>query len=127
MRTTPSEGWILAREDMRPALRDDVCGMPYVLRIAADLAHAGAKKIFVIWRGSSPAPSVAELATDARLKGAELTVVTSPPVGVTDDPILAVRADRIYHRDLPKLCVRAWREGSAPLAKIAGDEYDAVA
>ncbi|HSD89930.1 MAG TPA: CDP-alcohol phosphatidyltransferase family protein [Kofleriaceae bacterium] len=132
MRTGPNEGWILAREDMRPSLREDVCGMPYVLRIAADLAHAGAKKIFVIWRGTgtaaagAPPPTVADLATDSRLKGAELTVVTSPPVGVTDDPILVARADRIYHRDTPKLGVRAWREGSAPLAKVAGDEYDAV-
>jgi len=126
MRTTPSEGWILAREDMRPALREDVCGMPYVLRIAADLAHAGAKKIVVIWRGTAAPPAFADLATDSRLKGAELTVVTSPPVGVTDDPILVARADRIYHRDIPKLCVRAWREGSARLAKVAGDEYDAV-
>jgi hypothetical protein len=32
----------------------------------------------------------------------------------------------IYHRDLPKLCVRAWTAGTAPVAMIDGDEYDGV-
>lgn len=125
MRSVPTEGWILAGSldgtDAHPSLREDVCGMPYVLRIAADLAHAGAKKVFVVWSGSSPVPSVDDLTTDVRLKGAALAVVAHPPVGDASDPILVARADRIYHRDLPKLSVAAWRDSSAQVARVSAD------
>jgi phosphatidylglycerophosphate synthase len=129
MRTAPTEGWILAGTidgaEARPALRDDVCGMPYVLRIAADLAHAGARRIVVVWRGAAP-PALDALAGDVRLKGAELVVATTTPAGAGTDPIFVVRADRLYHRDIPKLVVRAWRESNAKYAKLDGDEHDAV-
>ncbi len=129
MRPGPTEGWILAGSldgtEARPQLREDVCGMPYVLRIAADLAHAGAKKIVVVWSGSAAAPSLDDLASDTRLKGAALSVVTHPPGGNASEPILVARADRIYHRDLPKLSVAAWRSGSAQLARVSASAADA--
>ncbi|NVB81249.1 MAG: hypothetical protein HOV81_22830 [Kofleriaceae bacterium] len=129
MRPGPTEGWILAGSldgaESRPELREDVCGMPYVLRIAADLAHAGAKKVFVVWSGSSPAPSVDDLTTDVRLKGAALAVVAHPPAGNASDPILVARADRIYHRDLPKLSVAAWKGSTAQLARVSASAADA--
>ena len=107
--------------ESRPELREDVCGMPYVLRIAADLAHAGAKKIVVVWSGSAPLPTVDDLATDTRLRGASLSVVTLAPAGYAADPILIARADRIYHRDFPKLSVAAWRNSTAQLARVTAD------
>lgn len=110
---------------MFPDVREDVCGMPYVLRLAADLALAGARTIFVVWRGPTP-PALDDLASDPRLRGATLRVVTSAPEGNDGDPILVVRADRIYHRDLPKLVAAGWQASTAALVKIEGSETDAV-
>lgn len=130
MRAGPNEAWILAGtldgEYARPELRADVCGMPYVLRIAADLAHAGATEIAVVWRAAQPAPAIDDLTADSRLRGAAVRVVTTPPSGEPGDAILVVRADRIYHRDIPKVCAAAWRSEPATFVKIDGPEYDAV-
>ena len=131
MRPGPTEGWILAGSldgaESRPELREDVCGMPYVLRLAADLAHAGATKIAVVWSGTAPAPTIDDLAGDVRLRGATLTVVTHAPAGHASDPILVARADRIHHRDLPKLSVAAWRSSNATLARVSAPDPAAAA
>jgi phosphatidylglycerophosphate synthase len=130
MRAGPGEGWILAGTldgvSARPQLDDDVAGMPYVLRLAADLVHAGARAITVIWGSDSPPPSLAAYANDTRLRGASLEIATAPPPGAETDAILVARADRIYHRDIPKQVVAAWKGSTANVARLAGDEHDAI-
>jgi phosphatidylglycerophosphate synthase len=124
VRSPPVEGWILAAPELRPALADDVAGLPYALRLACDLAHAGCKRIHVIWPGGDP-PAL-PFSSDPRLRGATLDVVAGPPVGDDADGILVVRADRISHRDMPKVVAQAWTQSDATVAKVAGDEHDAV-
>ena len=67
MRTGPLEGWILAGTldgaASAPGLREDVAGMPYVLRIACDLAVAGVRRIVVVWNAGAP-PALDDLARD---------------------------------------------------------------
>ncbi|MDB4962782.1 MAG: uncharacterized protein JWP01_2781 [Myxococcales bacterium] len=130
MRPAPGEGWILAGTldgvSARPQLDDDVAGMPYVLRIACDLAHAGARTITVIWTADSAPPSLEAYRNDVRLRGAALEIATSPPPGANDDAILVARADRVYHRDIPKQVAAAWKSSAAPVAKLPGDQYDAI-
>jgi len=130
MRERPSEGWILAGtiagRAVAPALDDDVAGMPYVLRLACDLAAAGVRRVIVVWSGAAPPPSIERFARDARLR-ASISLATRLPEGADDDPILIVRADRIVHRDLPKQVATAWVGSAAPVARIAGEEHDAVA
>ena len=101
--------------------------MPFVLRLACDLAAAGVTRIYVIAIGGD-APELDAIARDPRIAArASLQVVTDPPPGATDDAILLVRADRVFHRDVPKLVAQAYRGApSARLAKIAGDSHDAV-
>jgi 1L-myo-inositol 1-phosphate cytidylyltransferase / CDP-L-myo-inositol myo-inositolphosphotransferase len=130
MRERPSEGWILAGSvagrKAAPSLDDDVAGMPYLLRLACDLAFAGVRRIVVVWDGPGEPPSVERFARDERLR-ASVTVATRPPEGDDDDAILMVRADRVYHRDLPRQAAAAWQSSTAPVARVAGTEHDAVA
>jgi phosphatidylglycerophosphate synthase len=44
--------------------------------------------------------------------------------GADDDVILVARADRLFHRDMPKLVVAAQPRGE--VGKIAGDDHDGV-
>lgn len=130
MRTGPEEGWILAGTldgaASAPALREDVAGMPYVLRIACDLAVAGVRRIVVVWNAGEP-PVLEDLARDPRLASrARLEVAERPPAGDDADPILIVRADRIWQREMPKYAAAAWRGSAAPAAKVAGDAHDAA-
>jgi 1L-myo-inositol 1-phosphate cytidylyltransferase / CDP-L-myo-inositol myo-inositolphosphotransferase len=126
----PREGWILAGtldgRPARPELATDLGGIPYGLRLAADMALAGATDIFVVWNGESPPPDLGEIANDPRLASrARLHVVTEPPGGDASDPILVVRADRVFHRDTPKLVAHAFRAG-ATLSILEGRENDAA-
>lgn len=132
MRAGPSEGWILAGTLdgalANPALTDDVAGMPYVLRLACDLVHAGCTQIHVVWSSELPPPSIDSTAvtSDPRLKGALLDVVTAVPAGDDAAPIAIVRADRIYHRDNPKQVVAAWRTSQAAAAVLSGSDAHVV-
>lgn len=126
MRAGPTEGWILAGTLdgvlAYPALDTDVAGMPYVLRLACDLVLAGCRTIHVVWSGEIPPPSLGSLPDDPRLKGATLDVVTTVPAGGVDDAIAIVRADRIYHRDIPKQAVAGWRDSDARCGVASGSD-----
>ncbi|MBI5502309.1 MAG: CDP-alcohol phosphatidyltransferase family protein [Deltaproteobacteria bacterium] len=129
-RPGPTEGWILAgRLDGVPAapdLLEDVAGLRHALRLACDMAQGGIERIFVVWAGEA-APDLSAVAADPRLAGrVALAVVPVPPGGDDSAPVLVVRGDRVFHRELPKLAVRAWRESAAGLVRVAGDEYDGV-
>jgi len=136
-RSAPREGWILAGTlDGRPAepgLLDELAGIPHVLRLAGELALAGVGRITVIWSGGGAPPELAAIAADPRLASrARLTVAAEPPPGDDGDAIVVVRADRVFHRDMPKQAIGAWKTASgsltalASLAKVAGDEHDAI-
>ncbi len=126
MRGGPSEGWILAGTLdgvlAYPSLTDDVAGMPYVLRLACDLVHAGCTTIHVVWSSDLPPPTITAVTGDERLKGALLDVVTEAPAGDQSTPIAIVRADRVYHRDIPKQVAAAWRTTEADVAVLAGSD-----
>lgn len=134
MRTGPSEGWILAGvldgTEPYPRLTDRVAGLPYVLRLALDMAVAGVKRIAVVWQGAG-APADLEtlelILDDERLASrAAASVAMSQPPGDETDAIMIVRADRVYHRDLPKQAAAAWKNSDAGLAKVEGATNDAV-
>src|SRR5689334_13573523 len=116
MRTGPSEGWILAGvldgTEPYPRLTDNVAGLPYVLRLALDMAVAGVKRIAVIWQGGEPPEDVElieKILDDERLASrAAASFCTGMPPGDEQDTVLVTRADRIYHRDIPKQTVAAW-------------------
>lgn len=130
-RSAPTEGWILAGlldgALAYPALDDDVAGMPYVLRLACDLVQAGCTSIHVVWSADVPPPSLGTLGRDERLKGALLDIVTDVPTGPATDAIAVVRADRIYHRDIPRQAFAAWRTTDARAAVVAGSDAVVVA
>src|SRR5262245_7562426 len=131
MRRSPREAWVVAGviegQLALPKLAEPVAGLPHLLRIAGELALAGARDITVLWTAPGPIPDVSAIAGDPRLlHRATLTVATEPPGGPPDEPVLLVRADRIWHRDLAKQAVAAWRNGTGTLAKVAGDDIDAV-
>lgn len=128
-----TEGWILAGTlDGRaasPALTQQLGGLSQVQRLALDLTHAGVKRVVVVWCGEGAAPDLSAVAAEPRLAArATLEVVTAAPTGAPGDGILVVRADRVYHRDVPKLAASAWRAGtsgeSGQLGMVAGAEYD---
>ena len=123
------EAWILAGIldgiVCYPRLGDDICGIPHGLRLACDLALAGAKKIYVVWTADGPPPDLSAIANDRRLRRlAKLEVVRQPPAGDAGDEILLARADRMFHRDMPKLVAAAAREGT--IGKIRGNDHDAL-
>src|SRR3954467_9465120 len=102
-RAAPREGWILAARGSRPALLDDVCGIPHLLRLACDLASAGAIRIYVVWEGAEQ-PDLSAVIADPRLaRRTTLELVTRAPDGAADDGVIVVRADRMFHRDMPRV------------------------
>jgi glycosyltransferase involved in cell wall biosynthesis/phosphatidylglycerophosphate synthase len=81
----------------------------------------------VVAIGGAP-PELGAIARDPRIATrASLQVVTDAPPGAPNDAILLVRADRVFHRDVPKLVAQGYRgTAGAHVVKIAGDSYDAV-
>ena len=123
------EAWILAGtldgRAARPALLDDVAGIPHLLRLACDVALAGATKIYILWDTARPLPDLSSVFSDPRIaRRASLEIVTKPPAGADGDAVLLLRADRIFHRDLPRAAIAASRAGT--IGVIAGAEHDAV-
>ena len=70
-RPAPREAWILAGTldgcRAQPALLDPLAGLPYLLRVACDLALAGATRVVVVWTGDAAPPDIAAVARDPRL------------------------------------------------------------
>jgi hypothetical protein len=126
------EAWILAGVldgvAGYPRLGDDVCGLPHALRLACDLAQAGARRIYVVWTAVEAPPELSAITGDPRLaRTATLAVVREPPAGADDDAILVARADRLFHRDMPKRALAAHDAGGPHcIAKIRGAEHDAI-
>src|SRR5690242_11004018 len=115
----PREAWILAGvldgRAAAPALGEDVAGLPHLFRLAGELQMAGVARALL-----------AKLTADRRLAKISIEVATEVPAGAAGDSIVVVRGDRIFHRDLPKAAITAWTGSQARLAKVAGDEHDAV-
>ena len=128
--TAPREAWILAGVlDGRvatPALGEDVAGLPHLFRLAGELQMAGVARAVVITREAVAPELIARLTADGRLARIAIEVATEAPAGGAGDAIIVVRGDRIFHRDLPKAAITAWTGSTARLAKVAGDEHDAV-
>ncbi len=125
-----TEGWILAGalDGARayPALDEDVAGLPYLLRLACDLVHAGCTRIHVLWSGpDAPDAPDAQIIDDPRLRGAPIAIAMSPPSGADDDAIVIVRADRIYHRDIPRHAHLAWKSAASGDVAVV-DGHDAA-
>ncbi len=130
-RTAPREGWILAGtvdgRAARPALLDDVGGLPYLTRLVLDLALAGTTRIYLLWELARPLPDLSVVFADPRIAGrVSLEIASRPPPGNDGDGIVIVRADRIMHREMPRATAEAWTSGAARIAKVAGDAHDAV-
>ena len=129
-RTTPVEAWILAGtldgKPARPALDEDVGGLPHLFRLAGELQMAGVKRAYVIAREPVARELLDKLRTEPRLAKITIAVVAEPPSGGNHDAIVVVRGDRIFHRDIPKAAVTAWTSSRAKLAKVAGTEHDGV-
>ncbi|MBA3461736.1 MAG: CDP-alcohol phosphatidyltransferase family protein [Deltaproteobacteria bacterium] len=129
-RPAPREGWILAGtldgQLARPTLLEDICGIPHLLRLACDVAVAGATKIYILWDVARPLPDLSTVFADPRIaRRATLEIVTRPPAGNDTDGILVVRADRLFHRDLPRAAIAAWQERGT-IGKVSGAQHDAV-
>lgn len=129
-RAVPAEAWILAGTiDGRaaaPALDADVGGLPHLFRIVGELAISGIKRVVVCSDQPVDEQLLDRLRADNRLARVTLTAVQAPPSGASDDAIVIVRADRIFHRDIPKATITAWTGSHARIAKVAGDEHDGV-
>ncbi len=126
-----AEAWILAGTldgvPASPALDMVLGGIPYLTRLVCDLGSAGASRIVLVWCGDTPVPELAKITADERIVSrGGVTIVTAPPRGEPDDPVLVVRADRVYHRELPKLAAQAWRGSSSEAGRVRGPEYDAA-
>jgi len=130
-RSAPREGWILAGtldgRAARPALLDDVGGLPYLSRLVLDLALAGTTRIYLLWELERPLPDLSGVFADPRIAGRlVLEIAARPPSGDDGDGVIVVRADRIMHREMPRAVAEAWTSGTGRIAKIAGASHDAV-
>lgn len=131
LRPAPKEAWILAGSIdgslAQPALLEPLAGLPYLLRVACDLALAGATRIVVVWSGPADPPEIGSVASDPRLTArATLTLTRTIPTGDVRDSILVARADRVYHRDMAVQVAAAWQRATTRLAKVGGEVHDAV-
>jgi hypothetical protein len=117
------EGWILAGTldgvTTFPSLATPVCGMEHGLRLAHDLAAAGAAKVFVIWNEDGELPVLAERAGRATIE-----VVRVAPLGDPRDVVIVTRADRVVHPDMPRWARTARNVSGAAIGRVMG--HDAV-
>lgn len=125
------EAWILAGTidgvPAFPTLDTVFGGIPYLTRLVCDVASAGASQIYVVWCGDARAPDLSDILADERIVSrGGVSIVTSPPGGAPDDAVLVVRADRVYHREVPKVVAQAWHGSSGVAGRVRGSEYDAV-
>lgn len=130
-RTAPREGWILAGtldgRPARPALLDDVGGLPYLTRLVLDLALAGTTRIYLLWELERPLPDLSGVLGDPRIAGrVTVEIASRAPSGDEGDGVIVVRADRIMHREMPRAAGEAWTTSTARIAKVAGAAHDAV-
>ncbi len=120
------EGWILAGTlDGRPcypALDDTIAGLPHLWRLVGELVMSGITRVFVVSDHPVARVLVAGLESDPRFAQARVTVTTEPPAGGARDGIVVLRGDRIFHRDIPKAAIGAWRQGVARLGRVTGDD-----
>ena len=130
-RTVPREGWILAGtvdgRAARPALLDDVGGLPYLSRLVLDLTLAGVTRVYLLWELERPLPDLSVVLADPRIAGRiSVEIAARPPGGDAADGVVVVRADRIMHREMPRAAAEAWTTGAARISKIAGAAHDGV-
>ena len=126
MRPAPGGGFLAGAR--RPAAGRSSGGSP-ASHGPADPGELALERraITVISCGGGAIPDLGAIAGDPRLASrAKLAVATEPPAGDDDDAIVIVRADRVFHRDMPRQVIAAWRGAAAGLAKVAGAEHDAV-
>jgi phosphatidylglycerophosphate synthase len=128
----PREGWIIAGDlDGSPIidLMTDVAGVPHLVRIAMELAMAGITDVVLIAAPHNELAVAACTSFAPFSARAKIRCSDAAPVGEPRDPVVIVRADRVFHRDLPKSVVQAWRHRANPetdFAQIRGDDFDAV-
>lgn len=127
---SPREAWILTGtlDGGRSSLGLDVDlgGVPLLLRLACDLAASGVTEIYVVG-AEEPSAAIAAIARDPRIATrATLRHARELPTGDEHDALLVIRADRVYHRDLPKLVAKAYARAATRLAAIGGEGFDAV-
>jgi phosphatidylglycerophosphate synthase len=108
--TALTEAWIV-RTGEGPALLAPVAGMSHLLRLVCALRAAGIERVVVVPSERDPA-ALERLRGDRRVAGMTLEMRADPPVGPGRDPILLVRADRIFHRDGPRRLAHALVEGA---------------
>ncbi|MCG8416813.1 MAG: CDP-alcohol phosphatidyltransferase family protein [Proteobacteria bacterium] len=130
MSKKPREGWIIAGRldgrDVYPQPLAAVAGLPHLLRQACALSAAGIERITVFWVGPGDLPDLSAIAADSRMAGRRFELVTEPPGASgdsSDDAILVVRGDRIFHRDTPTVLAQA-AERTASAVRLRGDEHD---
>jgi hypothetical protein len=112
----PLEGWIIACDLEGSPIIDlmtDVAGVPHVVRLAMELAMAGIADIVLIGaqqsqRAVAACTSFAPFSSRAKIRCSD-----TAPVGEPRDPVVIVRAD-VFHRDVPKSVVQAWRHRANP-------------
>jgi phosphatidylglycerophosphate synthase len=112
-RQRPREAWIVASDAYH--VLETVAGLPHRRRLAGELARAGISRIVIVWASEAPVPELADL-----------EVVRDLPAGAPSDGIVIVRAEYVWHRDMPSAAIEAWRTSTAPLAVVDGDEDRAI-
>lgn len=123
---TVAEGWILAGTvdgtPCYPALDTTIAGLPHLWRLVGELVMCGVHRVFVLGDPQVARVLIAGLEADPRFAKARVTVAAEPPAGAAHDGIVVVRADRVFHRDIPKAAVAAWRDSTATLGRVDGDD-----
>src|SRR5574338_967967 len=123
---TVAEGWILAGPvdggPCYPALDATIAGLPHLWRLVGGLVMCGVTREYVIGEAQLARVLIAGLEADPRFAKARVTIAAEPPTGSASDGIVVVRGDRVFHRDIPKAAITAWRDSTARLARVAGDD-----